>query len=160
MAALIRKGLWTATAGAAGAAVAYFLDPDRGRARRNRTKDQASAALRRRKADSERAARYREGRAEGAAVEARGGGQPRPQDDVDVAHAVRQAFAAAGVDTGNVTVEAVDGAVTLRGQVESEDDKRRLEEVARSTPAVREVQSWLHLPGQPAPNKAEALRAS
>ena len=160
MAALIRKGLWTAIAGGAGAAVAYFLDPDRGRARRNRTKDQAAAALRRRKADAEREARYREGRAEGAAIEAQGGGQPRPQDDVDVTHGVRQAFSAAGVSTEDVTVEAVDGVVTLRGQVGSEDEKRRVEEAAGSAAGVREVQSWLHLPGQPAPNKAEARQAS
>jgi hypothetical protein len=133
MAGLIRKGLWTATAGAAGAAVAYFLDPDRGRARRAQTKDQAAAALRRRKADAEREARYLEGRAEGAAVEARGGGQPRPEDDVDD---------------------------TQRGQVGSEEEKRRVEEAAGAAAGVREVQSWLHLPGQPAPNKAEALRAS
>lgn len=160
MAALIRKGLWTATAGAAGAAVAWFFDPDRGRARRNRTKDRATAALRRRKAEAAREARYLEGKAEGAAIEARGGGQPRPQDDVDVTHVVRQAFSAAGVATEDVTVEAVDGVVTLRGQVGSEDDKRRIEEAAGSAAGVREVQSWLHLPGQPAPNKAEALKAS
>ena len=160
MAGLIRKGLWTATAGAAGAAVAYFLDPDRGRARRNRTKDQAAAALRRRKAETEREARYVEGKAAGAAAQAQGGGQPRPQDDVDVAHAVRQAFSAAGVGTDDVTIEAAEGVVTLRGQVGSEDDKQRLEQAAGSTPGVSEVRSWLHLPGQPAPNKAEALRAS
>jgi osmotically-inducible protein OsmY len=160
MAGFIRKGLWTATAGAAGAAVAYFFDPDRGRARRNRTKDQAAAALRRRKAEAEREARYLEGRAEGAAVEARGAGQPKPQDDVDVTHAVRQAFSAAGVTTEDVTIEAVDGVVTLRGQVASEDEKQRVEEAAGSAAGVREVQSWLHLPGQPAPNKAEALQAS
>jgi osmotically-inducible protein OsmY len=160
MAGLIRKGLWTATAGAAGAAVAYFFDPDRGRARRSRTKDQAASAVRRRKADAEREARYLEGKAKGAAVEAEGGGQPRPQDDVDVTHAVRQAFSAAGVSTEDVTVEAVDGVVTLRGQVATEDDKGRVEQAAGSTAGVRAVQSWLHLPGQPAPNKAEALRAS
>jgi osmotically-inducible protein OsmY len=160
MAGVIRKALWTASAGAAGATVAWLFDPDRGRARRNRMKDQAAAALRRRQAEAEREARYLEGRAEGAAVKARGGGRPRPEDDVDVTHAVRQAFSAAGVPTDDVTVEAVDGVVTLRGQVASEDDKRRAEEAAGSAAGVREVQSWLHLPGEPAPNKAEALRAS
>lgn len=160
MAGLIRKAFWTATAGAAGAAIAWLFDPDRGRARRNRAKDQAAAVLRRRRADAEREARYLEAKAEGAAAEARGDGQPRPQDDVDVAHAVRQALSAAGVPTEDVTVEAVDAVVTLRGQVPSEDDKRRVEEAARSAAGVREVHSWLHLPGQTAPNKAEALRAS
>jgi osmotically-inducible protein OsmY len=160
MAGWIRKSLWTATAGAAGAAVAYFLDPDRGRARRTQTKDQAAAALRRRRAEAERQARYLEGKVEGAVVEAKGGGQPRPQDDVDVGHAVRQAFTAAGVATDAVTIEAADGVVTLRGQVASDDDKQRVEEAARSAAGVREVQSWLHLPGQPAPNKASALQAS
>ena len=160
MAGLIRKGLLTAAAGAAGAAVAYFLDPERGRARRSQTKDQVAAALRRRKADAEREARYREGQAAGAAARAEGAGEPRPQDDVDVTHAVRQAFSAAGVATDDVTIEAADGVVTLRGQVASEDEKRRVEQAAGSAAGVREVQSWLHLPGQPAPNKAEALRAS
>ena len=160
MAGLIRKGLWTATAGAAGAAVAYFLDPDRGRARRSQTKDQAAATLRRRKADAAREARYLEGKAEGVAAQARGGGRPRPEDDVDVTHGVRQAFTAAGVPTDDVTIEATDGVVTLRGQVPSEDEKRRVEKAAKSAAGVREVQSWLHLPGQPAPNKASALQAS
>ena len=160
MAGLIRKGLWTATAGAAGAAVAYFFDPQRGRARRTQTKDQAAAALRRRKADAEREARYLEGKAQGAAAAAQGGGRPRPEDDVDVVHAVRQAFSAAGVPTDDITIEAAEGVVTLRGQVPSEDEKTKAERAAGSAAGVREVQSWLHLPGQPAPNKASALQAS
>jgi len=37
---------------------------------------------------------------------------------------------------------------------------RAVQEAVASAPGVRTVQSWLHLPGEPAPNKAASLRAS
>jgi osmotically-inducible protein OsmY len=160
MAGLMRKALLTATAGAAGAAVAYFLDPDRGRARRARARDQAAAAVRRRKEDAERQARYARGQAEGVAARAEGGGRPQPEDDGDVVQSVRQALAGLEVRVDDVTVEVVDGVVTLRGQVPDEQAKSAVERATGGAAGVREVQSWLHLPDEPAPNKASALGAS
>lgn len=150
---------WIAVSGA-GAAAAYFFDPDRGRARRAQARDQGTAFLRRRQQDAERKARYQSNVAEGQAVQAAGLGVPRPEDDVEVVHAVKQVLARIGVDTSDVTVESVEGRVTLRGQVDSRDSIARLEKAVSEAPGVTELQSFLHLPGTPAPNKATALRAS
>jgi osmotically-inducible protein OsmY len=143
-----------------GAAVAYLLDPDRGRARRAQAKDQASAAVRRARAQSRRKARFAQGQAEGAAARAQGAGQPHPVDDVEVQRVVQQVLAGLDAPTNDVTVEVVGGVVTLRGEVTSEDDKGTIEREVGKAAGVREVHSWLHLPGTPAPNKASALQAS
>jgi osmotically-inducible protein OsmY len=143
-----------------GAVIAYLFDPNRGRARRNQLRDQAGAIARRRQAEAERQARYAAGVAQGEAVRAQGGGVPRPEDDVDVANVVKQVLARLDVPTSDVTVEAAEGIVTLRGQVPDQDSIARVTEEVRTAQGVIEVRSYLHLPGTPAPNKAEALRAS
>lgn len=157
---LRRKVVRLAVVSGAGAAAAYFFDPQNGRARRAQTRDQVNARLRRRQVEAEREARYEADVAQGQAVRAHGGGVPRPQDDVDVAQQVRQALAEVDVDIADVTVESVDGVVTLRGQVASGDGMRAVEEAAGRAAGVIEVQSFLHTPGTPAPNKAASLRAS
>ena len=144
----------------AGAATAYFFDPDRGKARRTQAKDQAEALIRKRQADAERAARYEANVAQGEAARAQGAGVTRPQDDVDVVHAVKQALSTVDADTSNVTVESVEGVVTLRGQVDGRAAQTAIQEAAGRAPGVIEVQSFLHTPGTPAPNKAASLRAS
>jgi hypothetical protein len=50
--------------------------------------------------------------------------------------------------------------VILRGQLDSGDEMHRIEEAVRKVPGVTAVTSLLHMPGTPAPNKAEALAAS
>jgi osmotically-inducible protein OsmY len=143
-----------------GAVIAYLFDPNRGKARRNQLRDQAGAIARRRQAEAERQARYAAGVAQGEAVRAQGGGVPRPEDDVDVANVVKQVLARLDVPTSDVTVEAAEGIVTLRGQVADQDSIARVTEEVRTAQGVIEVRSYLHHPGTPAPNKAEALRAS
>lgn len=160
MGLLVRKSLKFAVPGSVGAAVAYFLDPDRGRSRRARARDQVEAALRRRRREAERAERYAHGVEEGAAARARGMGVPQPADDTTVVQEVKQALSSSPAVTENVTVEVVDGVATLRGQVVGEADKSTIEDEVGRTPGVREVHSFLHLPGVPAPNKASAIRAS
>ena len=144
----------------AGAAAAYFFDPETGRARRAQTRDRAQAFLRRRQAQAERQARHATNVAAGRAAEAQGAGVPRPADDVEVVRAVKQALAAVDVETSDVTVESVDRVVTLRGQVPSRKALQTIEQTVSATPGVFEVQSYLHTPGTPAPNKAASLRAS
>ena len=156
---LRRKVLRLAIVSGAGAAAAYFFDPERGVARRKQAKDQAEAMLRRRQADADRQAQHAANVAQGQAAEAQGGGVPRPVDDVEVVNLVRQALAGLDADTTNVTVESVDGVVTVRGEIASRDAQAAVEQAISATPGVIEVQSFLHTPGTPAPNKAASLRA-
>jgi HSP20 family molecular chaperone IbpA len=156
---LVRKGRFLTAAGV-GAAVAYFADPENGRSRRARAKDQLDAKMRRRQRQAEQLTRHAENVAAGQAARARGAGEPTPTDDVDVAHAVRQALSAAGVPTSDLTVDVVEGTAALRGQVPTGEDKTKAEETVGRVPGVQRVESWLHLPGEPAPNKASALQAS
>lgn len=157
---LRRKIVRLAVVSGAGAAAAYFFDPDRGKARRNQARDQAEALLRRRQEEAERKARYEANVAQGEAAKAAGAGVPRPVDDVEVVRVVEQALARLEVDVKDVKVESVDRVVTLRGQVDGREAKVAIEQAVSETPGVVEVQSFLHTPGTPAPNKAASLRAS
>lgn len=143
----------------AGAAAAHLLDPDRGKARRARLRDQALARSRRAAEKIETQARYREGQIEGLRARAQGQGKMHPADDHVVKQAVEQRLSATGVDTTDVVVDVTDGVVGLRGKVQRPDEIRRLGAEVSDVPGVEEVRSWLHLPGQPASNKAESLRA-
>jgi len=157
---LRRKVIRLALVSGAGAAAAYFFDPERGVARRRQAQDQIDAKLRRRQADAERQARHAANVAQGEAAQAQGAGVPRPVDDVEVVNVVKQALGRLEVDTSNVTVESVDGVVTVRGEIASREAKTAVEEAVTAAPGVIEVQSFLHTPGTPAPNKAASLRAS
>ena len=156
MAKLVRKVAGFAGAGAVGAAVAYFLDPDRGRSRRVQAKDRAAARARRAKEKAERKARYAQGRIEGAKARSQGFGTPTPVDDVTLAQEVKAALSGLDFATQDVTVEAVDGKVTLRGQLDQPEQIDKATEAVAAVPGVKEVESHLHPPDTPAPNKAEA----
>ncbi len=54
----------------------------------------------------------------------------------------------------SVNVNAEDGVVVLRGQVEHPRDIRRLEKAVRKIAGVRDVENLLHLPGTPAPSRS------
>lgn len=142
-----------------GAAAAHLLDPDRGRARRARLRDQALARSRRATEKLETEARYRQGQIEGLRARSHGQGHLHPTDEHVVKQAVEQRLSATGVDTTDVVVDVTDGVVGLRGKVQHPDEVRRLGKEAAGVPGVNEVRSWLHLPGQPAPNKADSLGA-
>lgn len=145
---------------AAGAAAAFFLDPDRGRSRRARTRDRAPALVRRTGREASRRCRYLAGRARGVVARARGAGRPSPGDDRQVAEEVHRVLAGLPFPTADVTVEVVAGLARLRGQVATADEQARVEAAVSGAPGVEQLQSFLHQPGTPAPNKASALSAS
>ena len=143
-----------ALAGALGAALAYFLDPQSGRRRRNMTRDRVLALFRRAGRRSERMGRR-------AAAEAYGVSQkvthlkeeqkPQP-DDVTLARKVEtELFRDEDVPKGNINVNAEFGKIVLRGEVEEPDMIKELEERARKVQGVRDVENLLHTPGTPAP---------
>jgi osmotically-inducible protein OsmY len=154
----VSSGAALAAGVAGGAAGAYFLDPQNGRRRRHVAFDRAKALLRRGAAEGERRARYAAGTAKGAAYEAAGaGGGAESLPDPDLANKVRtEIFRDADAPKGDVSVNAENGTIYLRGEVGSAEQIERLGAEAREVKGVREVVSLLHLPGEPAPTKETA----
>ncbi len=150
------RALWWSTLGACGA---YYLDPDRGRARRARLSDKVVAARRQRQRQVEADARYQDGQRQGEAARAAGAGVFTPEDDIDISQAAHAALASLELSTIDVKVDVVDGIATLRGQVAEEENFGEVCRAVSGTPGVVEVRSYLHAPGTPAPNKAASLSA-
>ena len=125
---------------ALGAALAYFFDPQNGRSRR---KD----AIKRIVGLSQQG----RGRLTAKATELREGPKPQP-DDVTLAHKVEsEIFRDADVPKGQINVNAEEGKVVLRGEVESAEMIDELVSKARKVQGVQEVENLLHTPGQTAP---------
>jgi osmotically-inducible protein OsmY len=136
-----------------GAAVAYLFDPQGGRRRRAMIRDRSVAFARRRGREAVRAGRS-------VAAEAYGVSQkvqhvreePKDYDDVTLAQKVQtEIFRDADVPKGQINVNAEDGIVVLRGEVDRPELMEELVERTRKVQGVREVQNLLHLPGTPAP---------
>jgi len=116
---------------ALGAALAYFFDPQNGRARR---KDTIKRIV--------RLNQRQRGRLTARA-------QP---DDVTLARQVEsEIFGDADVPKGQINVNAEEGRVVLRGEVESAEMIDELVSKARKVQGVQEVENLLHTPGQAAP---------
>jgi len=149
-------------AGALGASVAYFLDPDRGKTRRAKALDQVRAAFRRFGRRSGRLARKAESDAHAAWQRAT---HPVPEnpptDDETLKQKVEtELFGKPGVAKGKIVVNVEDGVVVLRGEVDNTEQMTDLAALALKIPGVAGVQNLLHLPQEPPPNKAAARRAS
>jgi hypothetical protein len=145
---------------ATGAAAAYFLDPAQGHARRARTQDQVRSWTKSRRRDLERTARFEAGVRAGEEAKARGAGHYHPHGDTDLQEHLRMVLSSLDAPTGDVTVEVVEGVVRVRGQVEDRDHVDQVLGAIRDVPGVVSVESLLHLPGTPAPNKAAAIDPS
>ena len=144
----------TLLTGGIGALLAFFFDPQSGNRRRKMTLDRIGAFFRRRSRESARLAR-------GVAAEAYGVKQkvthlkeeekPQP-DDVTLARKVEtEIFRDAEVPKGQINVNAEDGVVVLRGQVEQPDMINELEKKTRKVQGVKDVQNLLHVPGEEVP---------
>jgi osmotically-inducible protein OsmY len=145
-------------AAALGAVAAYLLDPDRGRRRRVVLRDRARAAARREVRVVERRASYRRGRVIGWAKRLRHRRSGPPADDRVLVDRIRSELRGITAGRPHLTIDAVDGIVTLRGQVEP-DLARDAELRIRGVAGVRGVVNLLHDARHPAPNKADALRS-
>jgi osmotically-inducible protein OsmY len=143
-----------ALAGAIGAALAYFFDPDNGRRRRKILGDKAGKYVR-------QGAQQAQGvgaQAQGLKAQAKHRSeQEKPQpDDVTLARKVEtEIFREPDVPKGKINVNVEDGVVYLRGELEQRDLIQDLESQARKVQGVRDVENLLHAPGQEAPAKAE-----
>jgi osmotically-inducible protein OsmY len=139
-------------AGGIGALAEYFfLDRQHAARRRHVVRDRTRAALRRRSRDAVRHAKYLEGVAEGVAHKAVHavpgiGGRKEPPDDVTLAQKVESiAFRKARVPKGQVSVNADNSVVYLRGQLESDGQIEELVRATRAIEGVKEVKNLLHV---------------
>jgi hypothetical protein len=145
---------------ALGALLEYFLDPRTGRRRRHIARDRALSQLRR----GERRAAVRARRAESHAVgvarrtiNARRR-QAEAFDDLTLAQKVEsQLHRRAGIPKGQVSVNAEDGVVFLRGVLEHQDDIERVADAAWRIAGVRAVENLIHAIGTPAPASRSKL---
>jgi osmotically-inducible protein OsmY len=71
-----------------------------------------------------------------------------------------EVFANRSIPHGRITFEVEGTQVILRGQLNSAEEMHRIEEEVRKVPGVTGVTSFFHMPGTPAPNKADAIAAS
>lgn len=137
---------------ALGAALVYFFDPENGKRRRKVTADRLAGFLRRQRrktggltqqayALKQKATHLRE--------------EPKPQpDDVTLARKVEsEIFRDAKAPKGKVNVNAEDGKVVLRGEVDSPELIDELVANARKVQGVQDVESLLRTPGEQAPAK-------
>jgi osmotically-inducible protein OsmY len=137
-----------------GAIAALFLDPQSGKRRRHVVVDRVTGFFR-------HGARKTEYAARGVAAEAYGlkqkaahlREQPKaqPNDATLVAKVESEVLRDADMPKGSININAENGVVVLRGQVERPELIDELVEKTRRVQGVQGVENLLHLPGTQAP---------
>lgn len=149
--------------GAIGGAIAvYFLDPQRGPARRARFVDWSSTRIRRGRESLGRLS-ARGSRTVAAlpqrVVNLRSSG--RPVDDLTLRDRVEsEVFRNPEVPKGRINLDVEFGIVTIRGQVDNALQIATIEKAVLKVPGVSGVENLLHVDGTPAPNRAEGRESA
>jgi osmotically-inducible protein OsmY len=146
-----------------GALAAYLFDPDRGRGRRSKLRDQLAGLIRRGGRRLSRGTRYAaattSGRLRGLRHAFGGDGSAETPTDAVLAHRVEtELFRDPSIPKGRMNVNAEEGTVVLRGTVDSSDQLRAIEARVASIGGVTEVRNLLHLEGTAAPHEPAAAR--
>jgi hypothetical protein len=136
------------TMSAAGAGLMYLLDPDGGRRRRARVRDQLVRAAHRTGDAVDATSRDVSNRARGVVAELRSRLVNVEVSDGILHERVRARIGSVVGHAGAIEVGVVDGRVTLRGPVLA-DDVDRLVRRVRSVPGVREVINQLDVHDEP-----------
>ena len=141
--------------GAVGAGLMFFFDPHSGNRRRAMLRDRTAGFFRRGWRRTARAGRAVSAEAYGVSQKVQHlQEEPKVLDDATLARKVEtEIFRSEDAPKGTVNVNAENGVVYLRGEVERPDLLEELEQKVRSIQGVKEVENLLHLPGQPAPMK-------
>ena len=136
-----------------GALVALFLDPANGKRRRHTLRDRARGLARRSARKTVRLARGTTAEAYGLVQKARHLHQePKDYDDATLKAKVEtELFRPEGAPKGKVNVNAQNGVVQLRGELESHDLIDELVQRTRKIQGVRDVENLLHTVGEQAP---------
>jgi len=151
----------------AGGLAMFYMDPQEGRRRRALVRDRFAHLGHLLTRDVprrvERRGRFMRGVAKGVTHEAAelvhidGGHAGFVDDETLVARVRSEVLRNRHFKAGEIHIDAYEGCVTLRGQVD-ERDMHELIDGTKRVEGVREVRSFLHTPGTPPPNKAEAYK--
>jgi hypothetical protein len=146
----------------AGAIAIYFLDPERGRARRAQFADWAGARVRRgRQALNQLSARTGSGAAAFPKKMVSLRSAPRPADDLTLRDRVEsEVFRNPEVPKGRINLDVESGVVTIRGQVDNALQIAAVEKAVLKVPGVHGVENLLHVNGTPAANKVESRESA
>ena len=140
---------------AMGAALAYFFDPETGNRRRSMTRDRVLAFFRRTGRQAGRAGQAARSQAYGMTQKAahlKERPNEQPDDATLTAKVETELFRDPEVPKGDINVNAENGVIYLRGQVEDESLIAALGKSAKKIQGVRDVENLLHTPGTPAPS--------
>ena len=132
-----------------GALLAYFFDPQNGRRRRALAgPDPASSSSVPQGRESRDSDRHRRGSAaKQKATHLKEEEKPQP-DDVTLARKVEtEIFRDSDIPKGRINVNAENGKVVLRGEVEQPELIKDLEKRTKKVQGVQEVENLLHVPG-------------
>jgi hypothetical protein len=135
------------------AAAMYFFDRENGKRRRHMAADRTAGLFRRKIRLLDRGRRRAASAGRGALQKAKHRNEeekPQPNDATLKAKVETEVFRDARVPKGRVDVNAENGVVYLRGEVDSPDLVAELEEATRKVHGVREVENQLHAPGSKA----------
>ena len=128
---------------ALGAALSYFFDPENGKRRRKVTADRLAALVRRHGGRLMKGTGSQAHALKQKATHLREAPKPQP-DDVTLARKVEtEIFRDADVPKGKINVNAENGKVVLRGEVNSPEMIEDLVSKARKVQGVQDVESLL-----------------
>lgn len=148
-----RRGRWLLAGLVAGAGLARFVDPVRGRQRRQRVAAVLRRGTRRLTRKTRATTLQTLGHAKGGLHRLLPARAAEPLDDAGLAHKVESVlFRDPHVPKGQISVNAERGSVFLRGQVESPELIDDLLASVRKIRGVSDVVNLLHLPGTEAPH--------
>ena len=126
-----------------GALIAYFFDPQSGRSRRAEARQRVPAMFRRTTAKAGQAASSQATAVKAKAAHRKEAEKPQP-DDVTLARKVEtEIFRDAEVPKGKINVNAENGKVVLRGEVDEPSLIEDLEQRTKKVQGVREVENLL-----------------
>jgi osmotically-inducible protein OsmY len=154
--ARLGTGITLLLGAAAGAAATYFLDPQSGARRRATARDRGLSTAKQQASGVASKVDQAAGQAKGAVASAMPGASDERKaeqlGDVGLARKVEsEIFRAADAPKAKVSVNAENGVVFLRGEVEREWIDR-LGDEAQRVQGVTAVRNLLHAPGTPAPS--------
>jgi hypothetical protein len=142
-----------------GGGVVYFFDPQLGRGRRAKAREQMISMRRQLLNQAEKKVKYEAGKLEGEVYE-RIAPESAPDGSVLKDKVQSTVLGQERFHDLPVNLEAREHDIVVRGEVPDDATKSELEAAIRSVVGVAHVDMETHLPGQLPPNKADALHAA